>query len=194
MPNNMILPFDKNMHCYIQPPAESNILEQVLSQHFPKITWSLKNNQVSWPVGFKKPGVKKWNALIEQAALTELQAQAEKIIVQLSNEAREQVNPQASFYKVAAWSDKAQRARAVMADTATEDERKLLEQECELRQQDETPLQLAEKQQAKNLAYSHNMVTIEAREKIARIQIISLTHIDDINHRLHELKEALSTP
>ena len=89
--------------------------------------------------------------------------------------------------------DKVQRAKEIIANTASAEDLNIVQKECDLRQKQETTLQLAEKQLAKASAYSLKVVTVDGLKSFALQNVIKQTEVAGINKIIHEYQCGLES-
>ena len=113
---------------------------------------------------------------------------ANKKMADFFTEFRAKFAEDADQYKLAGWNDKAQRARRVLNNTASDADIAILQTECAKRGNDETPQALAQKQAAKAQAFANAVAIIDGMEAAALATIESQSNENALSAVLNQLQ------
>jgi len=190
---NQIIPFDKAVHHYIPVINELAVTENVLMQHYADKPWSFAQGKVEWQVD-SQPPVREWHQYVQQAIEQESQQQAQSYIESLCNQKAKALSGGATEHQLMSWTDKARRARELMANALSTEEVAVLQAECDARERQETPQMLAQKQLDRAVNYSRKIAKLEGMKKAALDKTKVSAERDHLNQVLHNLTEALKHP
>ena len=189
---SQFIPFDKAVHHYLQPVTEMTVIEQVLECHYAQKPWALAGGKVNWHDHIAPP-LEEWDQHIQKHIAEAYQEQAQSYVRAKCEEAIQTISGNATPFQLAFWVEKATRAKALLTQNLSEDEKSILQEECQARERQETPEELAQKQLNKSTELARKMAKLEGMEKATRDRLKHANLPEDLNCILHEFNQTLAS-
>ncbi|WP_241087531.1 hypothetical protein [Candidatus Vondammii sp. HM_W22] len=123
-----------------------------------------------------------------QAQDKHVKEQARQSVIDYAERIRKKITNNASPAEMAGWSNKAERARRLLAGTATDADRQALAIEAGKRNKKETPETLAQKQLTKEAGYASAIALIDGMQSHALDLIDSTDSVETLNEIVATLK------
>ncbi|MBJ7537153.1 hypothetical protein [Marinomonas transparens] len=132
-----------------------------------------------------------WRLKNEHDAFLEQQKKAVESIEELAFSIRRETIGVADYYETAGWAEKARRAERVVSDNESAEDLAILQAEVTLRDKNETPKQLAQRQLEKASSFAMSTSVIDGWVSRSTRLIMALETESEIAPLVAELKQSI---